>query len=217
MDSGRQDELERMRAQIERLEMEKLLRGDEISALKAENQSYQDELRALSGKGQGLVEQALQENPVFIIGKEVRLRYLERHRQRMGRGISKPGYERIKGGDRAAHRGRPVADALLCLTGLITDREVYPDLYGVSPETLKRWKDVPEMIEITGFRASLQSEGRLMGDFQAPFERFLQRAKTYLSSVELKAAFRDDKALQQLQNELQNCYDSIVAANSRGR
>ena len=215
MDSGRQDELERMRAQIERLERDNLQRGVEIRALKAETLSYQDELRAPSGKVQSLEELALQEN--VKIGKEVRLRYLERHRQRMGRDIGMLGKERIKSADRAAHRGRPVADAWLCLTDQITDREVYSDLYGVSPETLKRWKDVPEMIEITGFRASLQSEGRLMGDFQAPFERFLQRAKTYLSSVELKAAFRDDKALQQLQNELQNCYDSIVAANSRGR
>ena len=89
------------------------------------------------------------------IGKEVRLRYLERYRQRTGKGIGELGYERIKCGDRAAHRGRPVVDALLWLTGLITDREVYPDLYGVIPETVKKWKEVPEVIEITGFYASL--------------------------------------------------------------
>ena len=46
-------------------------------------------------------------------------------------------YERIKCRDRAAHRGRPVVDVLLCLTGLITDREVYPDLYEVNPGTMK--------------------------------------------------------------------------------
>ncbi|KAL8724915.1 MAG: hypothetical protein Q9166_007678 [cf. Caloplaca sp. 2 TL-2023] len=216
-DSGLQDELAQMRAKIEKLETEKLLRGDEIRALKAETLSYQDELRSLNGKVQCLVEQALQETPIGNIGKEVRLRYLERHRQRMGKGIGKLGYERIKCGDRAAHRGRPVVDALLCLTGLMTDREVYSDLYGVSPETMKKWKDVPEMIEITGFRASLQSEGRLTRDFQVPFERFLEVAKTYLSSMELRAAFRENKTLQQLQDELQNCYDRIVAANSHGR
>ena len=216
-DSDLQDELAQMRGEIEKLETEKLLQGDEIRALKAEARSYQDELTLLNGKVQSLEEQALQETPAGNIGKEVRLRYLERHRQRMGSGIGKLGYERIKCGDRAAHRGRPVVDALLCLTGLIKDREVYPDLYGVNPETMKQWKDVPEMIEITGFRASLQSEGRLTRGFQVPFERLLEVTKTYFSSTELRAAFRENKTLQQLQDELQNCYDRIVAANPRER
>ena len=212
-----QDELAQMRREIEKLETEKLLQGDEIRALKAEARSYQDELRSLNGKVQSLEEQALQETLAGNIGKEVRLRYLERHRQRMRRGIDKLGYERIKRGDRAAHRGRPVVDALLCLTGIITDREVYPNLYGVSPETLNKWKDVAEMVQVTGFRASLQSEGTLTTDFQVPFERLLEVVKTYLSSTELRAAFRENKTLQQLHDELQNSYDKIVAANPRGR
>ncbi len=216
-DSELQDELVQMRGMIEKLETEKLLQGDEIRALKAEANPYQDELRLLNGKVQSQEQQALQETLAMNIGKEVRLRYLERHRQRMGRGIGKLGYERIKCGDRAAHRGRPVVDALLCLTGLITDRGVYPDLYGVDPETIKQWKDIPEMIEVTSFRASLQSEGRLTRDFQLLFERLLEVAKTYFSSTELKAAFREDKTLQQLQDELQNRYYRIVAANPRGR
>ena len=82
---------------------------------------------------------------------------------------------------------------------------------------MKQWKDIPEMIEITGFRASLQSEGRLTSDFQVLFERLLEVAKTYFSSMELRAAFRENRTLQQLQDELQNCYDKIVAANPRGR
>lgn len=206
-----------MRREIEKLETEKLLQGDEIRALKAEARSYQDELRSLNGKVQSLEEQALQETLARNIGKEVRLRYLERHRQRMGRGIDKLGYEPIKRGDRAAHRGRPVVDALLCLTGIITDHEVYPDLYRVSPETMNKWKDVAEMVQVTGFRASLQSEGTLTTDFQVPFERLLEVVKTYLSSTELRAAFRENKTLQQLHDELQNSYDKIVAANPRGR
>ena len=215
--SDLQDELTRMREEIEKLQVEKLLQGDEIRALKAESQSYQDELRSLNGKVQSLEEQALQEKPAWIIGKEVRLRYLEQHRQRMGRNIGKPGYERIKCGDRAAHRGRPVVDALLCLTGHITDHAVYPDLYGVKPDTMKRWKDVPEMIELTSFHASLQSEGRLTKGFRVPFERLLAVAKTFVSSMELRAAFKENKTLQRLQDEMQNCYDKIVAANPRGR
>ena len=206
-----------MRGEIEKLETEKLLQRDEIRALKAEARSYQDELTSLNGRVQSLEEQALQEAPATNIGKEVRLRYLEKHRQRMGKNIGKLGYDRIKRGDRAAHRGRPVVDALLCLTNQITDRVVYPDLYGVDPATMKYWKDVPEMVEVTSFRASLQSEGRLTKDFQVLFERLLEGAKTFSSSMELKAAFRDNKNLQQLQDELQNCYDKIVAANLRGQ
>ena len=210
-------ELAQMRGEIEKLETEKLLQRDEIRALKVEARSYQDELSSLNGKVQSLEEQALQEAPATNIGKEVRLRYLEKHRQRMGKNIGKLGYDRIKRGDRAAHRGRPVVDALLCLTNQITDRVVYPDLYGVDPATMKLWKDVPEMVEVTSFRASLQSEGRLTKDFQVLFERLLESAKTFSSSMELKAAFKDNKNLQQLQDELQNCYDKIVAANLRGQ
>ena len=134
-ESDLRNELARMRGEIEKLETEKLLQRDEIRALKAEARSYQDELSSLTGRVQSLEEQALQDAPATNIGKEVRLRYLERHRQRMGRGIGKLGYDRIKCGDRAAHRGRPVVDAVLCLTDLITDRGVYPDLYGVDAET----------------------------------------------------------------------------------
>ena len=75
--------LAQMRGELEKLETEKLLQRDEIRALKAEARSYQDELKSLNGRVQGLEEQTLQEAPAVNIGKEVRLRYLERHRQRM--------------------------------------------------------------------------------------------------------------------------------------
>ncbi|KAL8718036.1 MAG: hypothetical protein Q9225_004790 [Loekoesia sp. 1 TL-2023] len=216
-DSDLPVELAQMRKEIEKLETEKLLQRDEIRALKAEASSYQHELMSLDSKVQSLEKQAMQDAPATTIGKEVRLRYLERHRQRMGRNIGMLGHDRIKCGDRAAHRGRPVVDALLCLTGLITDHEVYLDLYGVSPETMKKWKEVPEMVEITGFHASLQSEGRMTREFQESFERLLEVAKTCSSSMELRAAFGENKSLQQFQDKLQYCYDKIVAENPRGR
>ena len=109
-DSDLQDELAQKKREIEKLETENLLQGDEIRALKAEAQSYQDELRSLNGKAQSVEAQALRETLTGNIGKEVRLRFLERHRQRMGKRIGMLGYERIKCGDRAAHRGRPVGD-----------------------------------------------------------------------------------------------------------
>ncbi len=199
---------------MEKLEMENEFRGDEVSALKAEVRSYKNELNSQGDKAQSLEKQVLQDAPATNIGKEVRLCYLEHHRLRMGKGIGKLGHERIKCGDRAAHRGRPVVDAIICLTGLTTDREVYSDLYGVSPETMEQWKDIPEIVEVTGFRGSLKADGKLRNDFQDPFKRFLEVAKTYdLSSIEGIAAMRGDKFLQRLHHELQNCYDRIVAEN----
>lgn len=216
-DSDPQKELARMRKEIDDLRTEKLLQCDEIRALKTEARSYQEELKSLNSKVKGIEVQALQETLAGDIGKQVRLRYLERHRQRTGKGIGALGYERIKCGDRAAHRGRPVVDAMLCLTGLMTDREVYKDLYGVEPEFMRECKDVPEVVEITGFRASLQSEGRLTEDFQVLFERLIKKAKTYALRTQLRAAFSEDRAVQQLQVDLQDCYDKIVAANPRGQ
>lgn len=73
------DELAQMRGEIEKLRHEELLQGDEIRALKAEVRSYQDELRVLNGKVQKVEDQALQEASAVNIGKETRLRHLERH------------------------------------------------------------------------------------------------------------------------------------------
>ena len=214
--SDLQDDLAQMRNEVEKLRTEKLLQGDEIRALKAEIRSYQDEMGLLSGKVQRLEEQTLHETPARIIGKEVRLRFLERHRKRMKKSIGALGHERIRRGDRAAHRGRPVVDALLCLTGEMTDHGVYSDLYGVSPELMEKVKDIPEIIEITGFRASLQSEGRLTKEFEVLFERALKLANTSSLATVLRGGFGQNKALQQLQGQIQNCFDKIIAAYPRG-
>jgi len=39
-------------------------------------------------------------------------------------------------------------------------------------------------------------------DFQVPFKRLLEVVKTYLSLTELRAAFKENKTLQQLHDEL---------------
>ena len=215
--SNPQGERIQLQREVERLKTEIQLQRDEIRALKSEARSYQDELLSLNDKIQSLEEQSFQENQTGDIGKQVRLRYLERHRQRMGRGIGKLSSERIRSGDRAAHRGRPVVDALLCLNGLMTDPEVYKNLYGVLPEHMLKLKDVPDIVEIASFHASLQSEGRMTTDFKAPFERFCNVARSYASPVELRAGFSGNRTLQQLQAELQDRYDKIVAANPRGQ
>ena len=237
-------ERNQLREEVEKLKLEMQLQRDEIKSLKSEARSYQDELRQLQSEVATMQKEALQarsyqdeleklqsETPTMKrqaqqetlaaeIGKQVRLRYLEQHRYRMKRGIGKVGHERIKCGDRAAHRGRPVIDALICLTGLMTDPKVYEDLYGVTPEQMHHLKDVPDIIDIASFHASLQSEGRMTNDFKALFNRLSEKAKRYLTPMQLREAFKEgsqDKILHQLQAELQDRYDKIVATNPRGQ
>jgi len=198
---------------IDRFKLSNILLRDEVSSLKAEARAYCEEVASLSRRLQTLESQALQNEAALTVGREVRLRYLERYRQRMGRTIGKHGYDRIKAGDRAAHRGRPITDAIICLTGLMQDHEAYKDLYGVAPGEMREKMDVPEMVAVTGFRASLRSEGKMTDQFQRLFERLLEVARKYESPTELKRGFKDDKVLQQCHDGLQDCYDKVVAEN----
>ena len=200
---------------ISHLDIDNLTQRDEICALKAAARSYEEEISSLHRKIQDMEAKASQDRLMANVGREVRLRYLERHRLRIGRSIGKLGHDRIKCGDRAAHRGRPVVDAVLCLTGSFRDHGAYMDLYGVDPAAAKEMMDVPEMVEVIGFRASLQSEGRLTKVFQDLFERLLEIAASYPSPSKLQTAFKEDKVLQQCHHNLQDCYDQIVCVVPR--
>ncbi|KAM0794154.1 hypothetical protein BDR22DRAFT_827201 [Usnea florida] len=118
------DELARTKKKAEKLESEKLLQSSELRALKIELQTHKTNLQSLTTQLHTLTSPAPQDTPFITIGQEVRLRYLSKHLQRIHRPIGPLNRERIKRGDRAAHRGRPVPDALLCLAGIVTDREV---------------------------------------------------------------------------------------------
>ncbi|CAM6106697.1 unnamed protein product [Calypogeia fissa] len=200
---SRREELVQLRNEIDNLEGERLVQHEKIGKLEAERLFQQETIEKLEAERLSQQEEirelkveTMEETPARNIGREVRLRYLENHRKyRMGRHIGILGHDRIKRGDRAAHRGRPMVDALLCLSADITDREVYPDLYGVGPEIIKQWKDVPGIIEVTGFRASLVSEKKLTNEFQTHFQNLLNIATTYLSPTELTAAFGENKSL----------------------
>ncbi|KAI9808001.1 MAG: hypothetical protein M1827_007763 [Pycnora praestabilis] len=199
--------------EIKTIEWDKVLQQDENCALKVEIRSYQEELMRLKSKVQDLERNSLRETPIKDIGREVRIRYLERHRQRMGKSIGKVGYDHIKSGDRAAHRGRPLADAWLYQVHQISDQDVYKDLYGITPGALQEWKDISGIVDISGFHASLQSEDKLSNRFRALFGQFLKVATAYSSPTELRMAFIEDKLLQRKQDELQDCYDEIISAN----
>lgn len=206
-----EDELTRLTKEVELLKIEKLLQRDEVCALKAAVRSQQEEIDLLNRTVQEMKSQAFQDEPVRNVGREVRLRYLELHRRRIGKPIGSLGDQRIKCGNRAAHRGRPVADALLCQTRLMTDHEVYRDLYGVTPARIAENRNVPELVEVTGFRASLRSEQKLTSPFQTLFECLLEIADACSTPSELQRAFQEDRVLQKTHHSLQDCYDKIMA------
>ena len=141
------------------------------------------------------------------VGISVRVRFLEKHRQRMdpSRWITTVGVERVKKGDREAHRGRPVVDALVTDTvaGL---KNVYEDLYGVSPEWMQEHSEDKEIEEIVGFRASLITEGELSDDFEATFKRALE---SFGQVGAAGYAFLDNYA------KLQTMYDTIINQQRR--
>ena len=89
------DEPSQTRRKISNLESQTQLQADEIRALKAETRSYQAELRSLTDKIQTQRLQTLHETSVREIGTQVRLRYLEQHRQRIGKPIGALGYSRV--------------------------------------------------------------------------------------------------------------------------
>jgi hypothetical protein len=100
------------------------------------------------------------------------MRYLESYRRCMGLPPSDGGNDAIKSGDRAAHRGRPLVDAWLYETGQRNDAGVYKNLYGISFSLLIKWRDIPEVVEVCGFHASLKSDSTMMPRFQSLFNEF---------------------------------------------
>jgi hypothetical protein len=202
-----QAEVARMKQEMNNMILGKEQQQDEIRALKVEARSYLTELEASGPKAQEIEK----------IGKEVRMRFLECHRRRMGKPIGGAGHAHIKSGDRAAHRGRPLADAWLYGNHQRSDPEVFEDLYGISPASMQEWKDIPGVVDISGFRASLQSEGTLPDKFRTLFEQYLARIKLYPTPTALRAAFMEGTTLQYKQNELQACYDELVATNQHRR
>jgi hypothetical protein len=89
---------------------------------------------------------------------------------------------------------------MLCSMGLMQDHENYKDLYGLTPREMQQKMDVAEIVTVTGFRASLKSEGKMTDQFQALFEQLLDVVGKYEGPTELKQGFKEDKALQ-------NCHD----------
>jgi len=208
-------ELTRLRDKIENLKFSHLLQRDELRALKAQVASYQDEIASMNRRLQQAYEDQLwnDEAPALAVGRDVRLRFLERHRLRLKRSTFDSARQRIKAGDRAAHRGRPVADAMLYVEGLMQDQEVYLDLYGQLPYEMLKNEFVSELVEVAGFRGSLQSEGRLSEQFEMLYRRLMSLVANCGSPRALRAAFAKNKMVQECYHGLQETFDKIVSEN----
>lgn len=188
---------------------------DEIRELRRKLRSSEAQAQQLQERVDKLETDVQEHAAAFEIGKEVRLRYLENYRRRTlvgtGRGIGSLAFQRIKSGDRAAHRGRPVVDSWLCISGEFPHEAVFRDLYGLTAEGVEAWAEVSEMIAATGFRGSLQSEGWLTPVFQETFQKLVDLALPYPSPIRLKEAFVTNRKLASTFQDLQDCYDHIIS------
>ena len=211
----------------DQLEANKVLFAEcsrELRAMKPEDPYDPDEIPKLDLRISELEAAALEGVKIKELGREVRLRFLESHRRynMSSKSTSTPeSVDRIKAGNRAAHRGRPVADALLCVKGEFPDRAVYKDLYGVAPEDMaprdlkgkhrgKGYCDVPDMVRVTGFRASLKSEKACTSEFEDYFKKIIAELPKYDTTDKLRRALNEDKRLVYIQDKLAECFDKIV-------
>ena len=235
----KEDELRHLRSAKRSYEETILTLSRQLSTIEAEKRSLQAELKFMNSAEdkvyrqdlelQKLQGQASQEEAIKAIGREVRLRFLENHRRcHLNRRRDAQSNERMKAGNRAAHRGRPVPDAYLCVTGAV-EPDVYEDLYGVSPEDMaprdakgkhkgKGWCEVPDMADLVGFRGSLCSEGKLSSDFKDEFKALLRAAHLYDTPAALKNGFqRGDRELTHPQERMTRIFDDVVSKQEFGK
>jgi len=209
------DDIARLKKQISSLQSQLEHQTDELLSLRATTRSLTTTITSLQTSLTTLTTQLSHHAPLLAIARAVRLRYLEKHRQRTRQHLSPLSYSRIKAGDRAAHRGRPVVDAILCAEGEIEKGgEVFRELYGVPLEKMEAWGGVGEMVEVLGFRGSLVSEGRLTEEFEGLLGRLVEETEGVKGERGLKRGF-EEGVLGALQGQLQDCYDRIVAESKR--
>ncbi|MCJ1241411.1 hypothetical protein MMC14_009416 [Varicellaria rhodocarpa] len=183
-----------------------LSQKDELRAWKAKSRSLSKELEKSRSKVRELEAIIQRDTPAIEIGRDVRLRYLESHRRNTK---SIYGMDVIKAGNRAAHRAKPIADAWLYTTKQRHDPPVFVDLYGITPEEMTTWKDIPEVVDVRGFYGTLKCEGRLSGHIHDLFQQFFTEIRDH-SPEDFRRRFDEDKKLQQRYHELQDCYDEIL-------
>jgi len=153
------------------------------------------------------------------------MRHLDRYRcQQMGL----KGHGDIQIGNRAAHRGRALADAILYQTGKRADTDVFEDIYGVDPFYLLKLKHIEDFVTACGFHGSLKYEKLMKSGFENAFTEFLDEVKQAGSPEKVEAGFKKGSSLLSLHYaSLEYIYDKtrndkpastlVTAPNSPGQ
>ena len=204
-----------------------------ITELRNENQALRCQLRTFEGdfndiekRYEGLEAQLKDQESqmkdqecVKEIGCQVRRRFLELYISKRCHSSSSqssssssfiPSEEPIQRGKNATRRGKPLADAYLYRNGLVSHPKAFVDLYGISPDTLHRWREVREIVDICAFRGTLVVEGKLKPRFNRDFAEFLSLAGLETSANGLKNKLKDSGRLKGLLQRMDEMYDEVI-------
>lgn len=136
-----------------------------IMALQAENEQLKNELELAK--------------PILAIGVDIRRRLFAHAKSSREPGDG----DIIKQGNHAAHRGRPLADAVLCehtFEPREHAREAYLSLYGVYPRWTLAWAHLSVVNDVLECRGSLVAEKiSLSNTFQELFHQFISYIEEY--------------------------------------
>ena len=180
----------------------------EEARMEAEEIKWQAEVE--DSEVERLKRKAKASDPITTIGRDVRRRYMEHCLEKRGRHIGQRGVEWIKSGDRAAHRGQPIADAMLCANDYERNKEIYMPIYGVPAKIMLAWRHVPKIVEVAEFRASMLADGKLSAEFKEDFERLVERVGLSTRARELEAKFQAPE-INQLYKKLGYCHRRYLA------
>lgn len=202
---------EGLRDEVRSLKADKISKEDTINLLEQRIRYLEIDIRSKEESLNVLKQKYPSTEQAVRIGKEVRMRYLEDHRRRMGLKNVQLGL--IKAGNRAAHRGRPLVDALLYESGERHDINVYADLYGVEPKFILMFQDVDEIITACGFHGTLKSDGQMQPKFEVAFRGILEDVKNRDDLEVVKVEFEGSSLLSRKYHALEACFDEIISAN----
>jgi hypothetical protein len=202
-----------LKANFQSYEERICIQDSEIAALKGDLVKTQRKLAAKNVKFEA--HQHFED-----IGRDIRMRFLTKVKKGNQQGPERE--EIIHAGSRAAHRGRPIADAILCVFGYFNDKGTYRALYGIDPEDMiprsmtpyklgKGYCHVEQMVTITSYRASLAGDNMVTLEFARLFDGLMKEVKEYDSIEELSRAFEKNPTVRMLENRITYCFDAVIA------
>jgi len=169
-----------------------------IIALKVENQQLGNQLQSLQ--------------PLVTIGIDIRMRLITQAKSQ-----SEPGdADIIKRGNCAAHRGRPLADAMLCEQELKPHEgacDDYMNLYGVYPSWMLDWADTAMVNDVLECRGSLVAERIPLSE---KFEDLFCQLINHITAEDHREAVASDRFAVTTSRKIYKEYNRLVAASEKG-